>query len=88
MLEGRTNVTPDFWTLLSPREEQVLELTSRGLTNNEIADSLSVSVHAVKFHLGACYRKLGVANRTEAANAYLRAVLESRPARREADRST
>jgi DNA-binding NarL/FixJ family response regulator len=57
---------------LSPREVQVLDLASRGQTNSQIAAGLNVSVHAVKFHLAAVYRKLGVANRTEAATAYLR----------------
>jgi len=58
---------------LSPRELEVLEMTSFGLTNAEIAVRLQVSVHAVKFHLAAIYRRLGVANRTEAAVTYLRA---------------
>lgn len=57
---------------LSPREMQVMEMVSLGLTNHEIAGRLEVSVHAVKFHLAAVYRKLGVANRTEAAVHYLR----------------
>jgi DNA-binding CsgD family transcriptional regulator len=52
---------------LSSRELEVLEMTSRGLTNAQIAESLCVTVHAVKFHLGSVYRKLGVANRTEAS---------------------
>jgi DNA-binding CsgD family transcriptional regulator len=34
---------------------------------------LNVTVHAVKFHLGSIFRKLGVSNRTEAAVAFLRA---------------
>lgn len=51
----------------------MLKLASRGLTNSEVAAGLNVSVHAVKFHLAAVYRKLGVANRTEAATAYVRA---------------
>jgi DNA-binding CsgD family transcriptional regulator len=55
---------------LSPRERQVLAATALGLTNNEVAKRLDVSVHAVKFHLAAVYRKLGVANRTEAAVVY------------------
>jgi DNA-binding NarL/FixJ family response regulator len=59
---------------LSPRETTVLEMTSQGLKNGEIAERLDVSVHAVKFHLASIYRKLGVANRTEAAVAYLRAT--------------
>ena len=46
-------------------------MVARGLTNIEIASGLHVTVHAVKFHLAAVYRKLGVANRTEAAVVYL-----------------
>jgi LuxR family transcriptional regulator of csgAB operon len=58
---------------LSPRELEVLRMTSFGLTNAEIAERLQVTVHAVKFHLARIYRRLGVANRTEAAVMYLRA---------------
>jgi DNA-binding CsgD family transcriptional regulator len=56
----------DPCSILSARETQVLEMTSHGLTNPEIAVRLEVTVHAIKFHLGSIYRKLGVANRTEA----------------------
>ena len=49
-------------------------MVSRGLTNNEIASLLHLSVHAVKFHLASIYDKLGVTNRTEAAVAFLRAT--------------
>jgi len=61
---------------LSPREVEVLQIASRGLTNGEIAGALGVSVHAVKFHLASVYRKLGVGNRTEAAVVYLQAGLQ------------
>lgn len=61
---------------LSPREAEILALTSSGLTNREIASQLCVSVHAVKFHLAAVYRKLNVANRTQAASAYFRGLGE------------
>ena len=47
-------------------------MTSEGMTNSEIAVRMQVTVHAVKFHLASIYRKLGVANRTEAAVAFLR----------------
>lgn len=57
---------------LSARELEVLEMASLGLTNVQIAEELSVTIHAVKFHLAAVYRKLGVANRTEAAFLFLR----------------
>jgi DNA-binding NarL/FixJ family response regulator len=53
--------------LLSQREREVLGLASAGWTNHEIGDHLGLSVHAVKFHLASVYKKLNVANRTEAA---------------------
>ena len=56
---------------LSQRELDVLRLASGGATNGEIGLRLGLSVHAVKFHLAAIYRKLGVANRTEAAVAFV-----------------
>ncbi len=52
---------------LTRRETEVLELISQGLSNGDVARRLEVTVHAVKFHLASIYRKLGVANRTEAA---------------------
>ena len=54
----------------------MLRLASNGSTNGEIGNRLGLSVHAVKFHLASVYRKLGVANRTEAAVAFTAA---SRP---------
>jgi DNA-binding CsgD family transcriptional regulator len=73
---------PEPLSILSRREAEVLELTSRGLTNSQVAAGLDVSVHAVKFHLAAIYRKLGVSNRTEAAVVYLRtAQLREEPRR-------
>ena len=62
--------------VLSPRELEVLQLISNGLTNGEVAARLHVTVHAVKFHLAGIYRRLGVSNRTEAAVTYLRAQAE------------
>lgn len=74
MSEGAvTELRPDPRALLSPREVEVLEMAALGLTNWQIAARLHVTVHAVKFHLAAVYRKLGVTNRTEAAVVYLRA---------------
>ena len=63
----------DPQALLSPRELEVLERASHGLTNIQIAAQLSVTVHAVKFHLAGVYRKLGVRNRTEAVVVFLTA---------------
>ena len=51
---------------LSPRELEVLKLVSSGYTNQEIADSLFVSLNTVKKHTSHIYGKLGVKNRTQA----------------------
>jgi DNA-binding CsgD family transcriptional regulator len=61
---------------LTEREREVLRRTARGETNAQIADALGVTVHAVKFHLGSIFRKLGVRNRTSAASVYLARVSE------------
>jgi len=62
---------------LTPRETEVLRHTSLGRTNAQVAAEIGASVHAVKFHLGSIFRKLGVSNRTEAAMAYFRSVSPS-----------
>ncbi|MFN2202337.1 MAG: LuxR C-terminal-related transcriptional regulator [Caldilineaceae bacterium] len=51
---------------LTPRETEVLELISAGLSNREIADYLVIAPGTVKKHTGNIYGKLGVSNRTEA----------------------
>jgi DNA-binding NarL/FixJ family response regulator len=52
---------------LSAKERAVLAGLAEGRSNKEIASSLWVTEQTVKFHLTNVYRKLGVANRTEAA---------------------
>jgi DNA-binding NarL/FixJ family response regulator len=52
---------------LSPRENEILSGVARGLSNRAIAHELWLSDQTVKFHLHNIYRKLDVANRTEAA---------------------
>jgi LuxR family maltose regulon positive regulatory protein len=51
---------------LSQRELEVLHLIALGRTNQEIARQLIVAPGTVKAHTAAIYRKLDVANRTEA----------------------
>jgi DNA-binding NarL/FixJ family response regulator len=53
-------------TLLSTRQQEVLELLAAGQTNGEIGDRLHLSAHTVKQHTCAIYRKLKVRNRAEA----------------------
>jgi DNA-binding NarL/FixJ family response regulator len=64
----------EAFSALSVREREVLEMAAQGLTNSQVGSQLGVTVHAVKFHLASVYRKLGVANRTEAAVIFLRAA--------------
>lgn len=45
------------------------DLATSGLTNPEIAQRLFISRGTVKTHLSHIYTKVGVANRTELANA-------------------
>ncbi len=51
---------------LSGRELEVLALVARGLTNQEIALRLYLSLHTVKAHARSIYGKLGVSSRTQA----------------------
>ncbi len=65
---------------LSERELSVLRALARGLSNKEIGRELWVTEQTVKFHLRNIYRKLELANRTEAARyAYRHGLVETPP---------
>ncbi len=51
---------------LSPRELEVLELIARGLSNQEIADQLFLSLNTIKTHISNLLSKLGAERRTQA----------------------
>ena len=61
--------------VLTERELSILRLVAEGLSNLDIANRLFVTEQTVKFHLSNIYRKLGVANRTEATRYAYRAKL-------------
>jgi DNA-binding NarL/FixJ family response regulator len=52
---------------LTRREMEILRLVAEGHSNSQLARMLWVTEQTVKFHLSNIYRKLGVANRTEAS---------------------
>jgi DNA-binding NarL/FixJ family response regulator len=63
---------------LTDRELAILTSLASGMSNAAIAKQLWVAPQTVKFHLTNIYRKLGVANRTEAARyAYQQGLVES-----------
>jgi DNA-binding NarL/FixJ family response regulator len=52
---------------LTKRELEILRLVAEGRSNGQVARKLWVTEQTVKFHLSNIYRKIGVANRTEAS---------------------
>jgi DNA-binding NarL/FixJ family response regulator len=63
---------------LTERELSILKAVARGLSNAAIGKELWVTEQTVKFHLTNIYRKLHLANRTEAARyAYQHGLVES-----------
>ena len=52
---------------LTLREREILSLAGQGLSNAEIAERLNLSPHTIKSHIHNLLRKIGAANRAEAA---------------------
>ncbi len=50
---------------LTAREQQVMEMLSRGMTNREIAEHLEISIKTVDTHRGHVLKKLGLRNNSE-----------------------
>ncbi len=51
---------------LSPREVEILDNIAKGMTNKQVAYSLSISEQTVKNHMSSILRKLSVNDRTQA----------------------
>ena len=66
------NDMEDKFVPLSPREMEILQLITRGLSNKEIAYTLGISHQTVKNHMTSILRKLDVDDRTQAAVSALR----------------
>lgn len=74
-----TQTNPDSSTdSLTTRENEILELLEQGLTNQQIASRLSVTLNTVKNHVHSLLKKLGVGSRAEAVRVYQAARFTSR----------
>jgi DNA-binding NarL/FixJ family response regulator len=58
--------------ILTPRQQEVLDLLAQGKSTAAIARAMGLSVNTVRVHLIAAYRILGVSSRVEAVLATLR----------------
>ncbi|HSL45388.1 MAG TPA: LuxR C-terminal-related transcriptional regulator [Anaerolineales bacterium] len=65
-MSTKAGVVQDVPEPLSRREQEVLQLMAEGLTNQQIADRLVISIRTVKKHVENIHGKLGVENRTRA----------------------
>ncbi len=76
----KTDKTTSESTRLSAREEQILQLVSKGHSNKLIADKLEMNYETVCTHLKRVFKKLHVNSRTEAAIRYINFKMsEQRP---------
>ncbi len=66
MLTAARGVESDGEAIISPREEEVLQLVVDGLGTTEIATRLFISQKTVKNHLASIYEKLDARDRTQA----------------------
>jgi NarL family two-component system response regulator LiaR len=66
VLGASNKETAEAPALLSERENEVLKLAAKGLSNNDIAETLSLSIRTVQGHISSIFRKMDVGSRTEA----------------------
>ncbi len=64
----QSNTQTTYIEILTSRENEVLQLLSKGFLYKEIADKLNIATSTVKRHLSHIYQKLQVQNKTEAIN--------------------
>lgn len=69
---------PNILSILTHREQDILELFSSGHSYKEVAIILSISIHTVNQHIRVIYEKLKCRNKTQAINTALRLDLINR----------
>jgi len=66
LLFGNRKMSADGEFLLTPRQQQTIELIAAGYTNKEIAFSLSLSIETVNTHVKQILKKLKAKDRAQA----------------------
>lgn len=74
-----SNPASEQLSALTPQEGRILSLVADGMTNQQIADKLTLSAKTVKNYVSGIYSKIDVRNRSDAA----RLVTESRARQRD-----
>jgi DNA-binding NarL/FixJ family response regulator len=65
--QNRNKASPEC-ELLTPRENEILDLLAKGYRNKEIAEKLNLSANTIRTHIYHIYDKLHVQSRVEAIN--------------------
>jgi DNA-binding CsgD family transcriptional regulator len=76
---GRRHRARDALPVLTAQEARVARLAAAGLSNNDIAAQLHLSVRTVEYHLRQVYTKLGISSRRQLMTAAMRSSLSQPP---------
>jgi DNA-binding NarL/FixJ family response regulator len=68
---------PEWFTLLSEKEKRILLLISKGMSNDEIAETLFIGKHTVRNYISAIYDKLNAKDRFEAMRMAIEAQIHT-----------
>ncbi|MET9844828.1 helix-turn-helix transcriptional regulator [Streptomyces ossamyceticus] len=63
--EGRAEAVPPVWELLNERQRAIASLVRQGLTNQQVASRMGISLHTVSYHLRNIFFLLRISSRTQ-----------------------
>lgn len=63
---GKSSKNGNIVEEMTLREQEILSLIVKGMSNREIADELVITIGTVKWHINQLYKKLGVRSRVQA----------------------
>ncbi|WP_055713564.1 helix-turn-helix transcriptional regulator [Streptomyces torulosus] len=65
MEESKVEAVPPVWELLNERQRAIASLVRQGLTNQQVASRMGISLHTVSYHLRNIFFLLGISSRTQ-----------------------